>query len=460
MVNIILKSDAAGGEWSASAGLTGEGDGESWSTGGHIGFGLGDGGHLTLAAEARRQAATNRALVDQRFDRVTYRIGDPQASIQSASFDAAIPVGAFETYGFGTLTHKVSNNAAGFSVPGFSPVWPNGFLPVIEPTIWDAGATAGARGPIAGFQTDLSLTYGSSEADFEVYNTANVTLGGASPTRFDSGGATYRQWVTDLVLSRPLDGVLAGGNLAAGAQFRHESYAIRNGEPDAYAGLGADGFAGFNPRTFAAAWLLPRLPALRREADIDVELIMTRDFEALRSGEAQIGIWGAKPAPDDLIAETLFEVTAVPVCAAWLADGRSPPTGDSLDGYPLVAVRHPPTLWDGWLRDPACDVRTYDTLHMMYEAAAAGLGVALAVPLLAEPFLADGRLRRCGGEARPLNAAYRLYRSGRRRVQSAPERAFTTWLRREVTKSIDAFDMLTACPLSGQSEQLTAIRAL
>lgn len=212
--------------------------------------------------------------------------------------------------------------------------------------------------------------------------------------------------------------------------------------------------------SFAAAWLLPRLPALRREADIDVELIMTRDFEALRSGEAQIGIWGAKPTPDDLIAETLFEVTAVPVCAAWLADGRPPPTGDSLDGYPLVAVRHPPTLWEGWLRDPPCDVRTYDTLHMMYEAAAAGLGVALAVPLLAEPFLADGRLRRCGGEARPLNAAYRLYRSGRRRVQSAPERAFTTWLRREVTRSIDAFNVLTACPVSGRPEQLTVVRAL
>lgn len=248
VVNIILRSDASGGEWSATAGITGEGDGETWATGGHAGFALGDGGHLTLAAEARRQAATNRALTDQRFNRVTYRIGDPQAAIQSVAFDAAVPVGDFEAYGFGTLTHKVSNNAAGFRVPGFSPVWPNGFLPVIEPTIWDAGLTVGVRGAIAGVQTDLSHTYGSSEADFEVSNTANVSLGAASPTRFDSGGVTYRQWVTDLVVSRPLNGVMAGGNLAAGAQFRRESYAIRNGEPNAYAGLGADGFAGFNPR--------------------------------------------------------------------------------------------------------------------------------------------------------------------------------------------------------------------
>lgn len=198
--------------------------------------------------------------------------------------------------------------------------------------------------------------------------------------------------------------------------------------------------------SFASAWLLPRLPALRREADIDVELIMTRDFEALRSGQAHIGIWGAKPAPDDLIAETLFEVTAVPVCAARLADGRGPPTNDSLDGYPLVAVRHPQNLWAGWLREPPCDVRTYDTLHMMYEAAAAGLGLALAVPLLAEPFLTDGRLRRCRGASMPLDAAYRLYRSGRRRVHSAPERAFITWIRREVARSMDTFQAQTAYP--------------
>lgn len=201
--------------------------------------------------------------------------------------------------------------------------------------------------------------------------------------------------------------------------------------------------------SFAAAWLLPRLPALQREAGVDVELVMTRDFEALRSGEAQIGIWGAKPAPDDLISETLFDVTAVPVCAPRLADGRAPPSGDRLDDYPLVAVRHPPNLWDGWLGGEPREVRTYDTLHMMYEAAVAGLGVALAVPLLAEPFLADGRLRRCGGASRRLDASYRLYRSGRRRAHSAPERAFNEWIRREVAKSMIVFAAQTALQPAG-----------
>lgn len=247
VVNIILKSNASGGGVAASVGVTGEGDGETWSVGGHRGFALGDGGHLTLSAEARRQAATNRAHIDQRFNRITYRIGDPESAVQSVAFDAAMPVGAIELYGFGTLTHKVSNNAAGFRVPGFSPVWPNGFLPIIEPTIWDGALTAGLRGDLFGFSADLSQTYGRSDTDFEVYDTANVSLGAASPTRFDSGGVAYAQWVTDATASRPLN-VLAGGNLAFGGQLWRETYTLRNGEPDAYFGLGADGFAGFNPR--------------------------------------------------------------------------------------------------------------------------------------------------------------------------------------------------------------------
>src|SRR3546814_17949365 len=58
----------------------------------------------------------------------------------------------------------------------------------------------------------------------------------------------YRQYVTDFTLTLPLDGVLAGGNIAGGGQYRRETYTIRSGEPNAYFGTGADGFAGFNPR--------------------------------------------------------------------------------------------------------------------------------------------------------------------------------------------------------------------
>lgn len=248
VINIILKSNASGGSGELMGGMTEEGDGKNGLATLNMGFGLSDGGHITLTALARHQDATNRAFVDQRFNRVTYRIGDPKASVGSLALDMALPLGGAELYGFGTLTRKMSNNAAGFRVPGYSPLYPQGFLPIIEPKIWDIGGTVGLRGKIGGINADLSQTYGYNKADFTVRNTANVSLGLNSPSRFDSGGVTYQQHVTDLVLSTPLDGVLAGGNIAAGGQYRRESYAIRNGEPSAYFGLGADGFSGFNPR--------------------------------------------------------------------------------------------------------------------------------------------------------------------------------------------------------------------
>lgn len=248
VVNIILKSNASGGSASILGGVAEAGDGLNGLATASAGFGLGDGGHLTLTALARHQDPTNRALLDQRFGRVTYRIGDPLASVASFAFDAGVPVGDVTFYGFGTVTRKVSNNAAGFRVPGFSPLYPAGFLPIIEPTIWDVGGTIGIKGSFGRLRADLSQTYGYNKADFRVFDTANASLGLASPTRFDSGGVTYQQHVTDLMLALPLDGVMAGGNIAAGAQYRHESYAIRSGEPLAYAGTGADGFAGFNPR--------------------------------------------------------------------------------------------------------------------------------------------------------------------------------------------------------------------
>ena len=245
VVNIILKSDARGGSAALQGGVTDKGDGQNLMATATQGFALSEGGHLTLTAMARHQEATNRAFVDQRFGRVTYRIGDPEATVASLALDAAKPVGGWEVYGFGTLTKKTSNNAAGFRTPGFSPIYPNGFLPIVEPHILDIGAAVGVRGELLGFMTDLSETFGYNRANFDVFDTANPSLGLTSPTSFDSGGVTYRQAVTDLTFSRPL----GAGNLAFGAQYRHEGYEIRAGEPLAYSGAGADGFAGFNPAT-------------------------------------------------------------------------------------------------------------------------------------------------------------------------------------------------------------------
>lgn len=248
VVNIILRGVDDGGFASIQASTTEEGDGDAYAVSGWVGLPLGEEGHVTLSGEYRDQQPTNRANLDQRFNRVTYRFGDPDLTLLSFGVDASLPIAGGEAYAFGTLTRKRSENAAGFRVPGFSPVWPNGFLPKIRPLIWDGAVTVGWRATLAeDWRFDLSNTYGQNKASFDVVDTANQTLGAASPTEFYSGAVTYRQNVVDATVSRPLP-FWAGGNFAAGAQYRHEAYEIESGEPLAYTGVGADGFPGFNPR--------------------------------------------------------------------------------------------------------------------------------------------------------------------------------------------------------------------
>lgn len=248
VVNIILKTDRTGVSGSLQAGTTDAGDGDNGLVTASLGLPLGQGGHFNVTGQYRREQATNRALVDQRFNRVTYRIGDPEVTLGNLAIDAATALGGGELYAFGTFGRKISNNAAGFRIPGFSPAQPNGFLPLIELTIDDYAATLGYRTDLgADIALDVSQGWGYNKARFGVSNTANVTLGATSPSSFDSGAVRYQQFVTDLALSKPL-AILAGGNIAIGGQFRHEKYTIISGEPNAYVGLGADGFSGFNPR--------------------------------------------------------------------------------------------------------------------------------------------------------------------------------------------------------------------
>lgn len=248
VVNIILKSDRRGASGWFQGGTTDAGDGDNGVGSATLGLPIGSSGHVTLTGLYRRELPTNRALIDQRFNRVTYRIGDPDVSLGSFSIDAATGLGTGELYAFGTAGRKISNNAAGFRVPGFSAAQPNGFLPIIELSIDDYAATFGYRADLGSdIAFDLSQGWGYNQARFKVFDTANVSLGATSPSSFDSGAVRYQQFVTDLTLSKPLT-FLAGGNIAVGGQFRHEKYAIISGEPNAYVGLGADGFSGFNPR--------------------------------------------------------------------------------------------------------------------------------------------------------------------------------------------------------------------
>jgi iron complex outermembrane recepter protein len=246
VINIILKDDDHGGIAAVQGGLTSAGDGGSYIATINKGMKLGANGALNVTAEVRSHAPTNRTTLDTRYNRFTGEQGDPDSLDVNTAVNARYDLGGAELYGDVIYDHRRSISPAQFRAPGTSVLFPNGFVPHIRLSMDDAGGTIGVRGKLAGWAWDLSDTLGYNRADFRVNNTANASLGLASPTSFDAGGARYFQNVANLTVSRPLD-LLAGGNLALGVEHRHEHYSIRSGEPSSFSGSGAQGFPGFNP---------------------------------------------------------------------------------------------------------------------------------------------------------------------------------------------------------------------
>jgi iron complex outermembrane receptor protein len=248
VINIVLRDDAEGGLGSFQIGATEDGDGETAIGTASQGFKLGDDGFLTLAAEARYRNFTNSARVDPRVGRVTQRHGDPESLDLNLAANAEVPLSAATLYGFATFDRRNSESAPLFRLPSVAPgLYPLGFLPIVEFDMIDFGGAAGVRGEAAGWSWDLSDTVGYNRGDFAVSNSANTSLGAASPRRFDSGGTRYGQNLVNLTLNRRFESLMAGANLAAGLEHRFESFKIVAGEPASFQGAGAQGFPGYNP---------------------------------------------------------------------------------------------------------------------------------------------------------------------------------------------------------------------
>lgn len=262
VVNIVLKQGARGGIVSAEIGSTDRGDGQRGQLGASLGLDLGEGGWLRLAVEGGHQQRSNRAGIDTRDaateprkGRVNNRLGDPDSTQQSLLLNGQAALGGgLQAYGHASLNRRDTTSAAFWrtqataAANGVAALYPEGFLPLEQTRTRDVGLVLGLRGDAAGWQWDASLNHGENRFDIDVSNTANYSLGAASPTRFDAGGLRNRQTLFNLDASRELDWGLAGPvALTVGAEFRQERYQVVAGEPASYSGGGSSGFPGFRP---------------------------------------------------------------------------------------------------------------------------------------------------------------------------------------------------------------------
>ena len=122
---------------------------------------------MTVAAEYRHHNRTNRASFDPRDQIVAgdagnnavaepnHRWGDPDTRDVMTFVNASVPLNARQTrflYAFGGFSRREANSAGFYrralDARNWPQIYPLGFLPVIEPTVVDASATAGVRGVV------------------------------------------------------------------------------------------------------------------------------------------------------------------------------------------------------------------------------------------------------------------------------------------------------------------------
>ena len=256
IINIILKGYGQQSEATVSYGRTSAGDGLLRQGDIFVSRPLAEDGFVNLTMEYRDRGQTNRAGADAADgNRVNTHFGDGDSRDSLLALNAEIPRGDTVWYAHGSLDRRQGSAGAFFRTAGdernIAALYPNGFLPLIEPRIFDTSASFGARGILdGGTRWDLSYTYGYNDYHFYVNHSLNRSLGLATPQAFDSGATRYGQQIVNLDLNRRFGPhVLAGG-----LEYRREQYRIVKGDEASYVlgsesawYPGAQGFGGFMP---------------------------------------------------------------------------------------------------------------------------------------------------------------------------------------------------------------------
>jgi len=306
VINVQLKKKQ-GCEAVAGYGQYSAGDGKNWLASAYCGVKIAD-GTLGITGEWQDRGRSNRN--DPNDENVGPRtIGDTAVTNKTVYLNGEFPLagdnklyltagaqnrdassGAWARGGVGSDDIPSRNSAA---------MYPDGFVPFINGKIEDRYFIVGWKSNFAGWDTDLSQTYGSNKLRYNISHTLNASIAnkdllaggkGISPTSFDAGGFGFSQATTNFDVSRFFPELLGGSNIAFGAEYRKEKYDIVAGEPGSYidadgvgfgGNAGSQGFPGFQPsdatnknrssQALYADWEANLTPALTLDAAVRAE---------------------------------------------------------------------------------------------------------------------------------------------------------------------------------------------
>ncbi|SFR83689.1 TonB-dependent receptor plug domain-containing protein [Sphingomonas jatrophae] len=255
-------------------------DGETLTVAATVGVPVFGEGNLNVSFEYQDRNPTNRTGYDPRrqynrlasgavdpreftINRLSHRYGDAATKDLKLFVNTSAPLGEnAELYAFGSYGYREGTSGAFVRLANdarnVAAIYPDGFLPLINTDLDDISGVIGIKGEIGdGFRYDLSANTARNAFDFLISNTLNRSYGTlpGQKTAFDAGGLRYTQTVANLDLSKDITvGFAKSLTLAAGGEYRRETYQLKAGEPSSYnAGpvvgtpSGAQGFPGIAP---------------------------------------------------------------------------------------------------------------------------------------------------------------------------------------------------------------------
>jgi iron complex outermembrane receptor protein len=258
VINIILKDGAGGGAFETTAGQTYKSTGRllqenaDWGTsffGGSI--------HFALSALHNEPARANTSSSGVLYPLVNGQLDPREASANTnygsaygrstldnqidLSYDLTAPVGhGLDFYSYSTVSYRDIKDARGAFRPddlsSLPQIYPNGFQAYRRIHETDFQFAGGLKGQLAGWQWDLSSTFGRDFAWLGASNTLNASLGpSVDQTSFYLGEQIFDQWVNNLDVTRSFNiGLAKPLDVSWGLEHRWEQFAEVAGEPNSY----------------------------------------------------------------------------------------------------------------------------------------------------------------------------------------------------------------------------------
>lgn len=191
---------------------------------------------------------------------------------------------------------------------------------------------------------------------------------------------------------------------------------------------------------FTSVWLIPRLERFHRicEAagtEISIDLDTSNELADFDSDTVDVAIRNVRRPTANLAAHKLLDVSAVPLCAASVAQRLAGP--EDLAGSTLIHISGRRDGWQRWLE--ACGVGhirgrrnlSIDTVPAALEAAAAGRGVVLGIdPLVWDAPVAPRLVIPFKAPRVSAGAYFVAYRPGDRSRRTV--KLFADWIEAEM----------------------------